>query len=60
VLALWQAQGKVQAEKKARAAVEAQLQCAFERLNAAVQERAREHHAGRHASHAVSRAEDAD
>jgi hypothetical protein len=55
-VALWQAQGKVQAEKKARAAVKAQLQCAYERLNAAVQERAREPHAGRHASPALSQA----
>jgi hypothetical protein len=38
VLALWQAQGRVQGEKT----VEAQLQCTFERLNAAVPERARE------------------
>jgi spore coat polysaccharide biosynthesis predicted glycosyltransferase SpsG len=56
-LALWQAQRQVQAESP-RAAVKAQLQCAYERLNdAAVQERARERHAGRHASHALSQAE---
>jgi hypothetical protein len=53
VLALWQAQGKVQGEET----VEAQLQCAYERLNAAVPERARERHAGRHVSHALSQAE---
>jgi hypothetical protein len=37
--------------------VEAQLQCAYERLNAAVLERAQKHHAGRHASHALSQTE---
>jgi ribosomal protein L34 len=57
VLALWQAQGRVQGEKKARAAVEAQLQCSYERLDAAVQERDWERHAGRHASHTLSKAE---
>jgi hypothetical protein len=48
---------KARCRRIIRVAVEAQLQCTYERLNTALQNRARERHAGRHASQALSQAE---